>query len=81
MFWAHMSCTAGANIEPTILPSGNLAASIDIASGTEKWGLFFNFFLDAKSERTKNLETMRQNNAVLRIAGLSGPKPAPARDR
>jgi hypothetical protein len=24
---------------------------------------------------------MRQNNAVLRIAGLSGPKPAPARDR
>jgi len=29
--WAgHMSCTAGADIEPTILPSGNLAVSTDI---------------------------------------------------
>jgi hypothetical protein len=45
-----------------------------------KW-LFFLIWYRHKVKKGKKLKTLRQNNAVLRRAALSGPKPAPDRAR
>jgi hypothetical protein len=44
-------------------------------------GVFFIFIAYTKSKRGNFFKTLRQNNAVLRRAALSGPKPPPDRAR
>jgi len=74
-------CLPGAGVEHTISPVGDVGLATGIQSGTETRGLFFEFILNTKSKNGKNSKTLRQNNAVLHRAALSGPKPAPDRAR
>jgi hypothetical protein len=55
--------------------------TIGIRSDIKKSYLFKIFNPDTKSKRQNFQKTLRQNNAVLRRAALSGPKPAGDRAR
>jgi len=73
VFWAHvLHCRR--SVQPHTSPAGNVALFIVIPSDTEG-GFFFSFVADTKSKREFFLKTLWQNNAVLRRAALSAPKP------
>jgi hypothetical protein len=59
----------GAGIEPRTSPAGNVALTSGILSGAEQASL-----LQTQTQKVKTLKTLRQNNAVLRRAALSGQK-------
>ncbi len=48
-----MICIAGAGIDSTTSPAGNVALTIGIPPGTEEGGLFFIFTPDANLKREK----------------------------
>jgi len=64
------------NTEP--FPAENVAVTAGIPSGTEGRCVFI-LYCKHKLKKGKKFKTLRQNNAVLRRAALSGPRPAPDR--
>jgi len=59
----------GAGIEPRTSAPGNVALTTGILSAIEQENL-----LQTETQKVKTLQTLRQNNAVLRRPALSGQK-------
>jgi hypothetical protein len=66
---ARTFCIMGLGLSLRTSPAGNIALTTGILSGTEQESL-----LQTETHKVKTLKTLRQNNAVLRRAALSGQK-------
>jgi hypothetical protein len=72
----HLFGITDTGIEHITSPAEKAVATTGRYLSTKKEKFIFLIYCSTKSERAK-LKTLRQNNAVLRRAALSGPKPAP----
>jgi hypothetical protein len=80
----HLFCITDTGIEPITSPAEKAVATTGRHLSTKVYlrrkSLIF-LFIAAQSQKGQKFKTLRQNNAVLRRAALSGPKPAADRAR